>query len=386
MIETEAWVLYEGPERGGTALGTDDFRREKFSFPDPGEGELLVEPLFGSWEGNMTHALERRPIDICRKRKERRVVIGNSCVMRALKPGPGVSGIREGDLGILYGGQILDEFGYTVLVQGYDAPGTMGMLARRSKVLARNFLPIPRDSHYRPEQWAAFSVRYLTGWSNWKIAHGAYRLQVPQEADPTPYALGWGGGSTLASVDLARRAGWRTAMISGSAERLAEFARLGIGGIDRRRFPALEFDERRYKHNAEYARMYLEAERSFLEIVRDWSRGRNASIVFDYIGAPVFRASVKALAREGVIATAGWLLGMQLSVNRAIECIGRHIHVHTHYIRHQDCREAIDYAVREGWMPEVTEIYPWEQVDALAREAAAGRLKSYFPVYCVNPV
>ena len=386
MIDTEAWVLYERSGSIESALDSDDFRLEKFSFPGPGSDELLVEPLFGSWEGNMTHSLQRRPIDICSQRRERRVVIGNGSVLRVLRAGSDVRGIHEGDVGILYGGHVQDEFGYTVLVQGYDAPGTVGVLAKRTKISARNFLPLPIESSYRLEQWAAFSVRYLTAWSNYRVAVGAYRLQVDAHADPTPYVLGWGGGSTLAALDLARRAGCRTAMVSASPHRLAELADLGIEGIDRRAFADIEFDEARYPRDPDCHAAYRESERVFLDTVRAWTHGRNAAIVFDYIGAPVYRASVKALGRQGVLATAGWLLGMQMTLNRAIECIGRHVHVHSHYIRHGDSPIAMDYAVREGWMPQVSEIYSWEEIGRLARDAAAGRLRSYFPVYGVNPI
>ncbi|MDC0720414.1 zinc-binding dehydrogenase [Nannocystis bainbridge] len=386
MIETEAWVLYERSGGSESALDSDDFRRETFAFPGPAGDELLVEPLFGSWEGNMTHSLQRRPIDICKQRGERRVVIGNGSVLRVLRAGADVRGIHEGDVGILHGGHVQDEFGYTVLVQGYDAPGTVGVLAKRTKIAARNFLPLPLESHHRLEQWAAFSVRYLTAWSNYHLALGAYRLQVNEPLDPAPFVLGWGGGSTLAALDLARRAGCRAAMVSGSPQRLAELARMGIVGIDRRAFAGLEFDEGRYASDPEYHAAYRAAERAFLAAVHDWTGGRGAAIVFDYIGAPVFRASVKALGRQGVLATAGWLLGMQTTVNRAIECIGRHVHVHSHYIRRADSPKAMRYAEREGWMPQVSEIYSWEEIGGLARAAAAGRLRSYFPVYRVNPV
>lgn len=386
MIDTEAWVLYERSGAIESALDSGEFRREKFSFPPPADDELLVEPLFGSWEGNMTHSLQRRPIDICSQRGERRVVIGNGSVLRVLRPGAAVRGVREGDIGILYGGHVLDDFGYTVLVQGYDAPGTVGVLAKRTKIAARNFLPLPAGADYKLEQWAAFSVRYLTGWSNYRVAMGAYRLQVGEREDPAPFVLGWGGGSTLAALDLARRDGCRAAMISGSPERLAEVQRLGLTGIDRRAFPDIAFDEARYQCDPAYREAYRESERRFLAAVHEWSGGRNAAIVFDYIGAPVFRASVKALGRQGVLATAGWLLGMQMTLNRAIECISRHVHVHSHYIRHGDAPAAMAYAAREGWMPEVSEVYAWEDVDRLARDAVAGRLRSYFPVYSVNPV
>ncbi|MCY1064905.1 zinc-binding dehydrogenase [Nannocystis sp. RBIL2] len=386
MIETEAWVLYERSGATQSALDSGDFRLEKFSFPAPASDELLVEPLFGSWEGNMTHSLQRRPIDICSQRREQRVVIGNGSVLRVLRAGADVRGIHEGAVGILYGGHVQDEFGYTVLVQGYDAPGTVGVLAKRTKIAARNFLPLPLESQHRLEQWAAFSVRYLTAWSNYRVALGAYRLQIDEHLDPAPFVLGWGGGSTLAALELAQRAGSRTAMVSGSPGRLAELGRSGIVGIDRRAFADIELDESRYHSDPDYREAYRASEQAFLATVRDWTGGRGAAIVFDYIGAPVFRASVKALARQGVLATAGWLLGMQMTMNRAIECIGRHVHVHSHYIRHSDSPAAMHYAEREGWMPQVSEIYSWEEIGRLARDAAAGRLRSYFPVYRVNPV
>src|SRR5207247_1472902 len=70
MVTTDAWVLYPG---GGSAPLS--LVREEFSFPDISEEEVLAEPLYGCWEGNMAHALERRPIDVCRERGEERVVV-----------------------------------------------------------------------------------------------------------------------------------------------------------------------------------------------------------------------------------------------------------------------------------------------------------------------
>jgi NADPH:quinone reductase-like Zn-dependent oxidoreductase len=384
MMDTEAWVLHEGPEQSGSALDTGDFRLERFSFPDPTEDELLVEPLFGCWEGNMSHSVARQPIDICKQRGEKKVIIGSASVVRVLGAGRAATGIREGDIGLLYGGYVTDEFGYTMWAHGYDAVGSMGILAKRTKIPVKNFVPVPAGSPFALEQWAAFSVRYITAWSNWRVAHGAYRLQVSEADDPTPCVLGWGGGSTLAGIDLARRAGYRTAMITGNEARLAELSRMGIAGFDRRRFPDIEFDEKRYAADPTYKKAYQASERALLELVYDWSRGRGAAILLDYIGAPVFRASLKALGRQGVIATAGWLLGMQMPLNRARECIARHVHVFTHYSSRSECADAIAYAARTGWMPEVTEVYDWEEIPKLARAAAEGTVKSYFPVFRVN--
>lgn len=386
MITTEAWVLHQGFEGAGSALDTGDLRRETFSFPELADDELLVEPLFGCWEGNMSHAIARRPIDVCRQRGEPRVVLGNSAVMRVLRAGAAARDVREGDVGTLWGAGRVDEFGYMTLAHGYDAPGTVGALARRTKIRRWNFLPLPTTSPYSYAQWAAHSLRYTTAWSNWRTAQGAYRLQVSAEEDPAPHVWGWGGGTTYATLDLARREGCRAVMLSASDDRLAAVQRAGIEGINRRAFAGLAFDERRYAADAAYRQAYQAVERAFLAVVKERTRGRGAAIFIDYIGAPVARATTKALAREGVLTTAGWLLGMHTSLNRAVECIARHIHVHTHYARRVEALAAIDYSLRTGWMPEVTEVHAWEDVPRVAREAADGSGRSFFPVIRINPV
>ena len=59
-----------------------DLVLEDFELPDIGPGEILAEPIYGSREGNMNHALQRKPIDICRRRGEERVILGNGFVAR----------------------------------------------------------------------------------------------------------------------------------------------------------------------------------------------------------------------------------------------------------------------------------------------------------------
>lgn len=386
MITTDAWVLRRGADGAGSALETDDFRRETISLPALADDELLVEPLFGCWEGNMSHALARRPIDVCRQRGEDRVILGNSGVVRVLVAGAGVRGIREGDVGALLGTGEFDEFGYMVRAFAYDAPGTIGVLARRTKILARCFVPLLEDSSYSLAQWAVHSLRYATAWSNWRVAIGAYRLQVDEAEDPAPHVWGWSGGTTFAELDLARRQGCRVAMISGSDAHLAEIRAAGIAGVDRRDYPDIALDERRLAAEPDYRRRYLDSEAALLAEVYARTAGRGAAIFLEYLGTPVVRVTLKALAREGVLATAGWLLGMNTPVHRAIECIRRHIHVHTHYARRSDLVAAIDYSERTGWMPAVTEIHGWDDVPRLARAAATGATSSFFPVYRVNPV
>lgn len=125
METTEAWVLH------GDQAATRDLCLERMSFDLSLDDECLVEPLYGSWEGNMIHAVERSPIDICRTRNEARVVVGNAGVVRVLRAGPGAA-VSEGDLCIHNGRGAEDRFGLLQRAFAYDAPGTIGFLAKRT--------------------------------------------------------------------------------------------------------------------------------------------------------------------------------------------------------------------------------------------------------------
>ena len=388
MIRTDAWVLHEGPSNGGSGKAEPaDLKLETYSFPDLTQHEVLAEPIYGCWEGNMTHAVERRPVDICRQRREDRVVIGNAGVVRVLRTGPSVRSIKEGDLCVVFCNGVWDQRGYPKKIFGYDAPGTVGLLAKQTKLHERQLIPIPNATRYSLPQWAAFSLRYITAWANWKLAYGCWRLQASQEDEPAPFVWGWGGGVTLAELMLARYSGCRVAMISSIDERLAMLARMGIVPIDRRQFERLHFDQERYNLNPASRRAYQEAEDIFLEIVRKQTLGLGVSVFIDFIGLPVSRATVKALARPGVITTAGWKEGMNLSTVRAIECMNWHIHVYTHYARYQDGVEAVRFAEENGWLPSIdSEISSWESIPHLAQDHASRRLSMYFPVFQVNPL
>jgi NADPH:quinone reductase-like Zn-dependent oxidoreductase len=159
--------------------------------------------------------------------------------------------------------------------------------------------------------------------------------------------------------------------------------REGIDPIDRRDFKDLQFVAADYKQDFKYRRKYLEAERRFLGRVHDMTSGYGVSIFLDNIGGPVYRATLKALARQGVISTVGWKKGMVLNYNRGEECIARHTHVHTHGARQSDA--PFLYSLKEDWLPPTTDsYYSWEDVNQLADDYRNARLTSYFPVYQVN--
>jgi NADPH:quinone reductase-like Zn-dependent oxidoreductase len=381
-LKADAWLLYAG-DGGQPSRAT--LRRETIELAPPGPGEVIAEPLYGCWEGNMGHALDRRPVDICRQRGEPRVVIGNAGVVRVRECGEGVVRLKPGQNAIIFCTGVEDRWGYPDKILAYDAPGTMGCLATLMRVRERQLIPVPEGTRYSLAQWAAFSLRYITAWANWQLASGVFRLSVPQEECPAPHVWSWGGGVSLATLDLAQRHGCRTVMLSGSDHHLATIEQAGITALDRRQFGELCCDEARYAGDAAYRKEYREKERALEEEVRARTGGEMVQIFVDYVGAPVYRLTLRLLSREGVITTAGWKEGMELRHLRAKECIDRHQHVHTHYARYCQGVEAVRYAEQTGWMPRVDErIYPFSEIPALAEDYHAERT-SYFPCFSINP-
>lgn len=380
MIETHAWVLVRGePHVPG------ELELRTVTLPGLTDSECLVEPIIGSWEANMTHALERRPIDVCRERGEPWVILGNTGVVRVLATGRDVEGLSEGDLCMVFG---VDPdrrpFSMPQRAWAYDDPGSHGLLAKRTRIKGRQLFPIRTEDPALVARWAAFSGRYLAAWPNFQLAHATYRALVTAEEHPRPFAFGWGGGVSLAALELAKMNGYRCAMVASTGARLALLRSKGFEAIDRRDFADLCFDEERHEHDPEYRQRYRAAEKAFLARVRALTGKMGAALFFDHIGAPVTRATQRALGCPGVLATAGWKHGMRISSVRALECMGWHTHVHTHCARPVDVRASMEFARASGWLPDPVAVpRPFEDVPALASDYTRG-LDTYFPLYQVN--
>ncbi len=387
IITTEAWVIYRGSKDSHKRKNEPaELKLESYSFPGIDENEVLAEPLYGCWEANMTHALERVPIDICTDRGEEKVVIGNAGVVRVIQAGKAVNTIAEGDLCLVFCNGIWDQFGYPKKIFAYDAPNTIGVLSKKTKLHEKQLILIPKKTPYSLQQWAAFSLRYITAWANWQQAYGCWSVQWDGECSATPIIWGWGGGVSLAELALAKLSGYPAAMISSNEERLNIVKKLDIQPIDRRPFINLNYDEERYRNDPGYKKAYLEAEEVFMQIVREYTRGIGVSIFIDYIGTPVLRATIKALAQGGVITTAGWKKGMKTSLLRALECMNWHTHVHTHYAKYSQGVAAVDFAEKTGWMPLLDgKFYDWSDIPQLAHDYSAQKIDTYFPIFQVNP-
>jgi NADPH:quinone reductase-like Zn-dependent oxidoreductase len=347
-------------------------------------GEVLAEPLFGCWEGNMTHALQRCPVDICQQRDEPWVVLGNAGVVRVLECGPGVTELCPGQACVVFCAGDLTAIGFPRTIYAYDQPGSVGILAKRTKLLARQLLPLPMRTRHSLRQWAAFSLRYVTAWANWWTAIGCWRAVA---GDTPPRVRSWGGGVSFAELTLARLQGCPATMITSSDRRLAEIAAAGLTSADRRPWARLNHDEEAFRRDPARRDEYRAAESRFLEFVRRATDGDGVSIFLDYVGRPVHRATLKALGCPGVLTTAGWKAGMNVTGVRAVECLHQHVHVHTHYARREDGEAAVRFAEEVAWIPpEPDRVWRWEEVPELARRYAAGEENSYFPVFSINSV
>nr|AGZ15447.1 alcohol dehydrogenase BadC [Streptomyces sp. MK498-98F14] len=375
-----------GPHTGGPGGA---LRRDRFAFGPLEEGEALVEPILGSWEANIDHALARSPIDVCSSRGEDVVVLGNLGVVRVLKVNAGGRDVRvrEGDLCLLMPFGKLDRFDYAELAYAYDAPGTIGLLAKRTKLDARLLLPIPADTAYSLPQWASYG-RYFTAWDNWHKAYGCWRTQVPDDDPANHLVFGWGGGVAFAELVLAKRAGFRVAMTAGSDERVAFLRDNGITPVDRRRFPALSLPTREERTDRDRHQRRRTSVEQFLGLVDELSDGHGVAVFVDNIGEPLYDVTLAALAREGIVTTCGWKAGMRLSHLRGAESIARHIMVNTHVWRMPDSPGIRDFQEAEGWIAPAGSdvIYDFDRVPELADDYANGRIASYFPMYRVNPL
>ncbi len=382
MIETDAWILRAGPEpTAGAAPEPGSLERAQVHLPDLADHEVLVEPLYGSWEANLNHAIARSPIDVCRQRGEDHVILGNAGLVRVLRPGAGVRDRTEGELCLLMPFGQLDARGYVELAYAYDTPGTYGLLARRTKFPADVLLPLPENTRYPLHQWATYG-RYFTAWDNWKVSYACWRSQLPDEDPAGHLVFGWGGGVALAELELARQAGFTVAMTASRDDRLRMLADRGIVGVDRREFANLAVDGR----SPEAKDRRRTAQRAFLNRIGELSGGRGVSIFLDNIGGALWPTVTKALSRQGVVSTVGWKAGMDLSYKRASACIGRQLHVNTHVWRQQDCPQIRDFVESSGWLAESDRagVYSFDDVPQLAADYAADKLDTYFPLYSVN--
>jgi NADPH:quinone reductase-like Zn-dependent oxidoreductase len=390
-ISTQAWVLYakhldSNSDQNDTIA---QLREEEYDFSEIEDHEALVKPIYGCWEANMGHAISRDPLDVCQFRGEDKVVIGNSGVVQVLQTGKLVSHVKEGDYAIIIPVAYGDDERTNLFPKAYayDSKGSVGLLAKQTKLPAHILGLIPKNTAYSLKQWAAFSLRYPSAWANWRMAIGARRLHTTESEEPSPFVWAWGGGVAFAELALAKHAGCQPFMVASKPERLNFLQKAGIQGIDRSQFPDLFYDKARYESDKVYRRAYILSETRFLKQVKALTNGAGVSLFIDNIGEPVIKVSLASLGLGGVLTTCGWKEGVSVPVNRARECIRYHTHVHTHGSHISYAMDAMAFGEKHGWMPPLDEnekIYTWDEIPALSNAYSENTISSYFPLFKIN--
>lgn len=402
MEKTEAWVLRRG---GRHRHDPGELERMVIDLPELGETDVLAEPIYGCWEANMTHALERDPVDVCLYRREPWIVLGNAGVLRILATGPAVTRCQVGDLCITLPAVEMDEFGHTTKVLAYDGRHTVGTLSKRvvwdqdlleplvwkeayrDQYRALGFDPETTATRHSIKRWAGFPIRYTTAWDNWKLSFRVWRGHYDEAEMPPTYVLGWGGGVAFAELQLAREQGCQVAMTASTDQRLALLEAHGITPIDRRLFEGMNEEEEKDLADPTFRSRHHKAQKAFLDWVKAWTGGRGVSIFIDNIGATLFPTTLRSLGRMGIITTSGWRRGKVITYDRTTTTIGRQILIHSHGCQAREGLPAALYAETRGWLPpEGGEEYAWDDIPKLADDFSNGRLETYFPLYQVNPL
>lgn len=359
-VMTEGWVLVSGDGRKSASL-----QKKTIVLDDIADHEVLVRPLYGCMEGNFVHALRLKPDNIFNIRNEDEIVLGNAGVVQIESVGSKVSHLSEGDICLYFCNGLQDDYGYPKQITAFDKPNSMGVFAKRIKLDQHEVIKIPSNSKLSLQEWAAFSLKYMTAWSNWNTAYACWKAQMAEVPPEQTFVFGWGGGVTFGELTLAKHMGCTCFMMTSNQERLEVLRNYGINGVDRNQF--------------------ADSEAAWVEFVHSATEGRGASIFIDNIGQSVYRLTMKGLGRQGVIATSGWKTGSMLPVLRANECQQRHIHVFTHYAGYHEGLEAIQFAESHHWAPPISgEEYAWEEIPSMLEDYEQGRITSWFPIFRIN--
>lgn len=362
-MKTEAWVLINAKDNKENELVKTEIEIEQLE-----KNEVLLKPLYGCLEGNMVHAISNNPINILKERGEQEIILGNAGVLEIEDIGTMVSKkLKKGDKVIYFCNGQSDEYGYPLKITGYDKKGSMGMMAKKIKLKEDEIIKIPENSKVPLEQWAGFSLKFITAWSNWNMAYNTWKIQMPDVPNNEIYVFGWGGGVTYAELLLAKKMGCNCTMITSKNENIKLCEENGIDVFNR----------------AKYTKENLEAK--LLEYINQKTNKKGVSIFIDNIGKDVYGITLKALGRQSVITTSGWKSGGMLPILRQNECQNRHTHVFTHYAKLTEGMKAMEFAEMKDWLPPICKkICDWEDIPKLIEDYKNGDLETYFPIYKIN--
>jgi len=280
-----------------------------------GPRDVRMKILAVSAEHNLAHAALADTVHISELRGGK-IYPGNSALGEVVEVGSEVRDFSIGDIAITHCNGAPDRFGFPKTIWAYDTPDSIGWYGEEVVVEDWQIVLAPLDCGLNLWEIAALPLRAPTAYHLWRRAEGIFRLKVPEERCATLNVMGFGGGVSELFLMLARSKGHHAYFCSGSKERRDALEKFGVQPIDQKVYN--RFASR-------------DDSKAFTKEVRSLTGGEGMHLICDMLRGPVFDAGFAAVAREGVIVSAGWQLTREVKFNSAAASIKQITLDHTHY-------------------------------------------------------
>jgi NADPH:quinone reductase-like Zn-dependent oxidoreductase len=291
-----------------------------------GPRDVHLRILAVSLEHNVDHAVLADTVNIAELRGGK-IYPGNSAIGEVLAVGGEVTRFAPGDIVVTHCNGEPDIYGYPLRIWAYDQPESIGWYGEEAMVGDWQIIEAPLACGLTLWEIAALPLRAPTAYHLWRRGHDIFRLKVPREQLARLNVLGFGGGVSELFLMQAQHEGHRAFFCSGSPERRAHLAQLGIEPIDQQAF-----------------KRFADADgvKAFLKQIKQHTDGVGMHVVCDMLRGPVFAAGVAALAREGVNVSAGWQLDKKITYDSAGLSVKQITLDHIHYETIDGCRAATE--------------------------------------------
>lgn len=316
-ITTDA-IKREGERAGGKWDQIDVSRvigLDELTLRDVGPKDVRLKILAASAEHNIDHAATADTVNIAAARGGK-IFPGNSAVGEVLEVGSDVKRLKVGDIVVTHCNGEPDSYGFPLRIWAYDQPDSIGWYSEEAVVGEWQLIKAPLDCGLNLWEIAALPLRAPTAYHLWRRAIGMFRVKVTAEHRAVLNVLSFGGGVGELFLMLAKAEGHNAYFCAGSAERREALEKLGIKGIDQKKY-------NRFKSKDDV--------KGFSNECKQLTGGENMHVVCDMLRGPVFEAGLAVSARGGVNVSAGWQLSQVVSYNSTIMSVKQVTIDHTHY-------------------------------------------------------
>lgn len=250
--------------------------------------------------------------------------------------GPKVQGLRVGQRVLIAPGLLprqvsewttagLDHLDPDYRIHGYQ---TQGGFAEFSKARACDVIPISEAWSF--EEWAAVPLTFLTAWNM------LFRRAGLQPGDEV-LVMGASSGVGVAAIQIAKHAGARVIAVAGGAEKCRRAEQLGADYV------------------LDYTKQDIAGE------VRKITNGRGVDIVFEHVGAAMWQAALKSLARNGRLVTCGATTGPKVELDLRFFFTQQLVVTGAYMGSRHDLLTVLKLVERRELRPVIDSVFPLEQ-------------------------